>query len=118
MAKKLIILLVCFMLYGCATSREVTYASLIVSDFVKSDNYRDKGSSSVKVEYIEQDKSLSQLIDQSGLVIEPSSFDGYDIVNYMVSYSGSYWLETYQVFRACDKSGCKHKFLLVLGIYA
>lgn len=118
MAKKLMILLVCLVLCGCATSRDVTYVSLVVSDFVKSDYYREKGSSSVKVEYIEQDKSLSQLIDQSGLVIEPSSFDGYDMINYMVSYSGSYWLETYQVFRACDKSGCKHKYLLVLGIYA
>lgn len=118
MAKQLIVLLVCLVLCGCATSRDVTYVSLVMSDFVKSDNYRENGLSSVKVEYIEQDKSLSQLIDQSGLAIESSSFDGYDMINYMVSYSGSYWLETYQVFRACDKSGCKHRFLLVRGIYA
>ena len=106
------------MLFGCATNEVNSYQELIRSEFIASDNFRIKEPAKVIVVSAIENKSLAELLDESGLLIDPTIFAGYEIIYYTVFYDGPYWLERYQVFRLCDKNTCKHKYLLIVGIYA
>lgn len=107
-----------FSLLGCSLGKGLAYEEFIKSEFTSSDNFKVKGSNKVEVSHVVVYKTIEQFIAESSFEIKPNELAGFELVDYQVTYTGAYWLETYQVFRSCNKSGCSHKFMLVLGIYA
>lgn len=107
-----------FALLGCSLGKGSAYEEFIKSEFISSDNFRVKGSNKIRVSQAAVYKTKEQFIAESSFEIKPGELAGFELVDYQVTYTGSYWLETYQVFRSCKKSGCSHKFILVLGIYS
>jgi hypothetical protein len=104
------------LLTGCASYKASPYETLIKSQFRLSENYR--GAGTVEVLHRIANKTKEQFISDGFSEVDKEDIDGYEIINYQVNYDGSYWNEWYQVFRSCNLSGCKHKFILMIGVYA
>lgn len=103
---------------GCSSEKRLAYEEFIKNEFINSENFRIKGSRKVEISPVVINQTKEQFIVESSYEIDADTLVGFELVDYQVTYSGSYWLETYQVFRYCNKSGCSHKFLLILGVYA
>lgn len=116
MARVLFIVSLLLIVLGCASHRSEPYEVFIKSDFKNSENY--KGSGKIDVSHITVTKTKEQIIAESSVIIEPNELEGFEIVDYQLTYEGSYWLETFQVFRSCSRSRCEHRFVLIIGIHA
>ncbi len=103
------------LLTGCASNKVGPYETLIKSQFRLSENYR--GTGKIEVSHRIADKTKEQFISDIYYDVDRNAIDGFEIINYQVNYDGSYWNEWYQVFRSCNLSGCKHKFILMIGVY-
>ena len=102
-------------LTSCKPTVSNSYELFIEQDFYKSASFRNTGE--IKVVSIEAKERLSvdslSKYDTNGIDLKK-----YDIINFMISYQMDTALERYQVLRLCDLNMCKHKFVLIYGLYA
>ena len=106
------------MLSSCSNSNLEAYKKLIKSDFI---DYQFEGKQAYgRISIIENmvDKTKDVLFSEVGYEVDTQEFEGYSMINYQVEFDRKHALESFQVFRRCDKNTCVHKFLLIIGVYA